>query len=49
MPYTWNEIVSMTHRGLTLRGLEGFSSVGGFPLLRTINVRTRLILRAQLN
>ena len=40
MPYTWNEIVSMTNRGSTLRGLEGFSSVGGFP---------RVILRAQLN
>ena len=49
MPYTWNEIVSMTNTGSTLRGLKGFSSVGGFPLLRTINVRTRVILRAQLN
>ena len=49
MPYTWNEIVSITHMGSTLRELEGFSSVGGFPLLRTINVRTRVILRAQLN
>ena len=49
LPYTWNELVSITHRGLTLRGLEEFFSVGGFPLMRTINVRTRVILRAQLN
>ena len=49
LPCTWNELVSITHRGLTLRGLEGFFSVGGFPLLHTINVRTRVILRVQLN
>ena len=27
-----------------MRGLEGISSVGGFPLLPTINVRTRVNL-----